>query len=177
MAKYDNSPNVKNFTRKNEQIRVPRILLIKDGVNRGEVNTSEALAMARDAGLDLVEVAPQNKPPVCSILDFGKYKFEQAKKEKDRQRNSGPKEKEVAFRYVIDDNDLQTKINQVKKFLEHGDKVKIVVKFKQRENAHRDQGLALVKKCAEQLAEFATIEKPPGFEGNTVTCRLMQKAK
>lgn len=173
MANKQESP--RNIVRKNEQIRVPKILLVNDGVKIGIKDTADALRMAREAGLDLVEVAANMKPPVCSIMDYGKYKYDQAKRQKDKQKNAGPKEKEISFRYVIDDHDLETKINQIKKFVEHGDKVKIVVKFKARENAHRDQGLALVQKCVTALGELVAIEKPPGFEGNTVTCRVTKK--
>lgn len=167
--------NNKSFVRKNEQIRAPKVLLVKDGARVGQFDTAAAIRMARDAGLDLVEVSPNKDMPVCQIVDYGKFKFEQAKKEKDKQKNAGPKDKEISFRYVIDDGDLQTKINQIRKFLEHGDRVKITVKFKARENAHREQGLALVQKCVQQLTDVASVEKAPGFEGNTVTCRL-QKA-
>lgn len=129
--------------------------------------------MARNEGLDLVEISPQSRPPVCSIMDYGKYKYDE-KKKKQAQKHTGPKEKEVSFRYVIDDHDLNVKINQMKRFLEEGDRVKITVKFKARENAHKDQGMLLIKKCLEQFPD-AVVEKPPGFEGNQIVCRLSPK--
>jgi len=172
--KNNNSKNG-NFVRRNEQIRVNKVLLVKDGQNLGVYPTSEALRMARDANLDLVEVAPQAKPPVCQIMDHGKYLYNQQKKTKNN-RQASQKEKIISFRYVIDDNDLQTKANQIRKFLEKGYKVKIVVKFKSREKAHKDQGFTAIKRCIELLDDIAAIEKPMGMEGSNVTCRIEKKS-
>ena len=121
-----NQQKDKFFVRRNEGIRIPQVLLVEDGVKLGVFKTADALRMARDKGLDLVEVAPHAKPhPVCSIMDYGKYRFEMQQKKKKQEKNSGPKEKEISFRYVIDDHDLQTKVNQIKGYLEKGDRVKI----------------------------------------------------
>ena len=169
-----NQENKKDFTRTNDQIRVPRILLVKDGQKLGEFKTRKALQMARDAGLDLVEVSPNSKPPVCSIMDYGKYQYNKQKKSK--QQSSGRKEKEVSFRYVIDDHDLQTKANQVRKFIEKGMRVKLVVKFKSREKAHKNQGFEAVNKLIKMVEDVVLVEKAPSMEGNNIIARL-DKAK
>jgi len=168
-------PN-KKFVRRNEQIRIPKILLVKDGQNLGQYPTSEALKMAKAEGLDLVEVAPQSRPPVCQIMDYGKYLYEKQKKKK-TQKNSAQKEKEISFRYVISDHDLETKANQARKFIEKGYRVKLIVKFKAREKAHKDQGFVVIKKCVELLDDVAKLDKPVGMEGANVTCRLEAKGE
>jgi len=162
----------KIFVRRNEGIRVPRVLLIKDGQKIGEIATQDAIRMAREEGLDLVEVAANARPPVCHILDFGKYMFDLKKKRKQQLASSGPEEKEVQFRYVISDHDLQTKANQIKRIIGDGDKVRIVVRFKSRENHHREQGLVVINKCLDYLAGAVTVDKAPGFEGNQLVCKV-----
>lgn len=169
-----NRKDDRKFIRRNEQIRCPRVLLVKDGRKLGIFPSFEANRMARDEGLDLVEVAPDANPPVCSIMDYGKYKFDQQRKDKE-QRNLAPKEKEVTFRYVISDHDLEVKVNQAKRILEAGDKVRFVVKFKARENAHKEQGMRAIKKCLELLGESACIEKQPSFEGSQIICKVSLK--
>jgi translation initiation factor IF-3 len=166
----------RNFVRRNEQIRIPRVLIVKEGVRLGVYPTYEAIRMARDEGLDLVEIAPNERPPVCSIMDYGRYKYDQQKKQKERKTNI-QKEKEASFRYVINDHDLLTKTNQIKGWLEEGDRVKITIKFKARENAHREQGMVTIKKCLEKLADISNVEREPGFEGNQIVCRLLPKKK
>lgn len=161
-----------NFVRKNEQIRYNQVLLVKDGVKLGFFSSRDALYQARQAGLDLVEVAPNAKPPVCAIIDYGKYLYEQSKAKKNKSHSI--KEKEIVFRYVIDKNDLNTKINQAKKFLEKGDRVKLVVKFKSREHAHKDQGWNVIKEAIEMLKEYGNVEKPPAMEGNTIAVRIIK---
>jgi len=164
----------KDFVRRNEQIRVPQVLVVEDGRKVGVMATSIALAKAREVGLDLVEVAAQARPPVCQIMDYGKFMFEKQKKEKDKSHNS-QKEKDISFRYVIDEHDLQTKANAAKKFLERGDKVRVVVKFKAREKAHKDKGFEALNKLVGMLTEVAELEKPPMFEGSNITARLQAK--
>lgn len=174
MAKNKAKQQKRNFVRCNERIRIPEVLLVQDGKNLGVVKTSEALAKARSAGLDLVEVAPQARPPVCQIMDYGKYMYEKQKREK-HKASSQQKEKEISFRYVIDDNDLQTKANQIRKFIEKGLKVKVVVKFKAREKAHKDKGFTALEKLIVMLDDVCSVEKAPGFEGHNVTARLDAK--
>ena len=165
----------RDFVRTNEQIRIHQVLLVQDGANLGVVPTREALAKARAAGLDLVEVAPKARPPVCQIMDYGKYMFNKQKKQKTKSMNR--KEKEISFRYVIDVHDLETKANQARKFLEKGQKVKVIVKFKAREKAHKDKGFTAIQKLIDMLEDVASVEKEPAFEGHNITARLdMKKA-
>jgi len=170
MAKKKAKQQKQDFVRSNEQIRIPRVLLVQDGVNLGEIPTREALAKARAAGLDLVEVAPKARPPVCQIMDYGKYMFDKQKRNKTKSANQ--KEKEISFRYVIDIHDLETKANQARKFLSKGQKVKVVVKFKAREKAHKDKGFVAIRKLIEMLEDVASVEKEPSFEGHNITARL-----
>ncbi len=175
MKKHYSQKQNRNFVRKNEQIRVAKILLIKGDQNLGEYSPYDALKLAREEGLDLVEVAPNARPPVCQIMDYGKFLYDQQKKKK-AQKNSTQKEKEISFRYVIDDHDLETKANQARKFLEKGHRVKLIVKFKAREKAHKDQGFVAIKKCIELLDNVASVYKPVAMEGANVTCRLEAKS-
>jgi translation initiation factor IF-3 len=161
----------KNFVRVNERIRIPQILVVHEGKNLGVMNNRDALAKARGLGLDLVEVAPNARPPVCQIMDYGKYRYEKSKRES-KAKSQMRKEKEISFRYVIDDHDLETKANQVRKFLEKGQRVKLVVKFKAREKAHKEKGFVALKKIIAMLEDVASVEKAPGFEGHNITARL-----
>lgn len=164
----------KDFVRHNHMIRVPNVRLVKDGENLGVVSTSQALAEARNSDLDLVEVSPNSKPPVCAIMDYGRYMYERSKKSKEN-KSVKIKEKEISFRYVISEHDLVTKANQARKFLEKGDKVKLVVKFKKREKAHKDQGWDAIKRMVEILSDIAALEKEPAFEGGNISARLELK--
>ncbi len=169
-GKSDKDKAKKNWVRHNEQIRIPQILVIQDGKNLGVMQTKDALALARSVGLDLVEVAPHSRPPVCQILDYGKYMFDKSKK--DKQKSTEQKEKEISFRYVTSDGDLETKANQAKKFLEKGMRVKLTVKFKAREKAHKDMGFDILRKVIEMLKDVSSVETPPKFEGQNVIARL-----
>ena len=169
MASKDRRPD--NFVRSNERIRIYEVLLIHEGQNLGVMRTQDALAKAREIGLDLVEVAPNSRPPVCQIMDYGKHMYEKNKKKKQHV----VKEKEVSFRYVIDDHDLETKANQIRKFIGKGHKVKVVVKFKAREKAHKDKGFVVIEKLIVMLGDVVIVEKSPGFEGHCITARLDKK--
>lgn len=163
----------KDWVRSNEQIRIPQVLVVFDGRNLGVMSNRDALNLARQNNLDLVEVSPNNRPPVCHITDYGKFMFDRSKKQK--QANSKQhqiKEKEIDFRYVIGEADLQTKVNQIRKFLEKGIKVKCVCRFKQREKAHKDQGFEVLNKVIDQLRDVASIEIFPKFEGSNIMCKL-----
>lgn len=163
----------KDWVRHDEQIRLPQIMVIHDGNNLGIMQTRDALALARNLNLNLVEVSPTSRPPVCHIRDYGKFMFERSKKKKENEKKShAPKEKEVDFRYVISDHDLETKANQIKKFLEKGIKVRCVVKFKQREKAHKHMGFELLNKLISKLKDVSSVELAPCFEGGNVVCRL-----
>lgn len=166
-------PERKDGVRCNEHIRIKEVRVIHEGENLGVLSTSEALKRARAAGLDLVEVSPKTRPPVCQIMDYGKFMFDKSKKKK--QQPTSQKEKELSFRYVIGDHDLETKANQARKFLDKGQRVKFVVKFKAREKAHKNQGFDALNKMVELLSDIASVEKAPGFEGHNVTARLEPK--
>ena len=151
----------------NEQIRDREVRLIgEDGQLVGIMSSRDAYKMAQDAGLDLVKIAPKAQPPVCKIVDYGKYRYEQARKEKEAKKKQKTMEvKEVRLSPNIDANDLNTKINQARKFLEHGDKVKVTLRFRGRELAHVEQSKVILDNFAEKLAEIAVIDKPAKFEG------------
>jgi translation initiation factor IF-3 len=148
--------------------------LIDDMGNQvGIVPTRDALEMARERGLDLVEVAPNAVPPVCRLMDYGKFKYEQSRKEREARRNQHVIElKEVRIRPKIDDHDLETKGRRAAKFLDDGDKVKLTVLFRGRENAHPEIGRALLDQLGEQLRSHGTIEQPPRLEGKAMTMLL-----
>lgn len=170
--KPDHRKPKKDWVRHNDQIRIPQIVVIHEGKNLGTMQTRDALNLARSLNLDLVEVAPTARPPVCHIRDYGKFMFDRSKKKKESERSAGPKEKEIDFRYVIGEHDLETKANQIRKFLDKGIKVKCVCKFKAREKAHKDQGFAILNKLIEMLKDSSTVEMAPRFEGQNVICRL-----
>jgi translation initiation factor IF-3 len=139
----------------------------------GIVPTRDALEMARERGLDLVEVAPNAVPPVCRLMDYGKFKYEQSRKEREARRHQHVIElKEVRIRPKIDDHDLETKGRRAAKFLDDGDKVKLTVLFRGRENAHPEIGRALLEQLGELLRPHGTIEQPPRLEGKAMTMLL-----
>jgi translation initiation factor IF-3 len=161
----------------NEQIRDREVRVI--GVN-GEVvgimPTKEALKLAREAELDLVKVAPQAKPPVCKIVDYGKLRYEMSRKEKEARKKQKTMEiKEVRISPNIDTNDLNTKVNMARKFLQHGDKVKVTLRFRGRELAHVEQTKGILDEFAEKLSDVAVIDKPAKFEGRSMIMFLTQK--
>lgn len=165
-------PENSDYVRRNEQIRHNRVLVVYDGNKLGEMSSRDAQFKARELGLDLVEVAPNARPPVCSIMDYGKFQYEKSKKQ---PAPSVQKEKEFVLRYVIDDHDLLTKMNQAKRFLEKGDRVKIIIRFKARENAHRDEGWVVIDKAVNMLAEVGSPEKPPAMDGNRIVVKMVKK--
>ena len=151
----------------NDRIRAPEIRLIgADGENVGVVSPARALDMAHDAGLDLVEISPNATPPVCKIMDFGKYKYEQQKRESEARKKQKVIEiKEVKFRPNTDTNDYDVKMRNVFKFLENGDKVKVTLRFRGREMAHQELGRDLLNRVAEDVKELGKIENMPKMEG------------
>ena len=166
----------KDFVRTNERIRIHEVRVIHDKENLGVMKTKDALHLARKAGLDLVEVSPNSRPPVCSIMDFGKYQFEKSKKA--TKQPASQKEKEISFRYVISDHDLETKANQARKFLEKGNRVKLVVKFERREKAHKSEGFVVMEKMLEILSDVAQLDTKPILEGGNVVARVdLKKSK
>ncbi len=163
--------------RVNERIRVPQVRLVdENGKMVGVVSTKQALEMARDRGYDLVEVSPGASPPVCRIMDYGKYKYEQNKKAKRaKKKQHAMHVKEIKMRPKIEPHDYAFKINHARKFLEHNDKVKFHLIFRGREVTHPDIGLRILSKVAEDLADIATVEAGPKKEGMVMTMVLCPK--
>src|SRR5438874_9941552 len=161
--------------RMNEQIRLSPIRLIgAAGEQLGIVPTSQAQEMAREAGLDLVEVAPTDRPPVCKIMDYGKFRYEQSRKQ-NKQKSHQQKLKEIRVRPKTGDHDVETKINQARKFLEHKDKVLVNVLFRGRELQHIEEGQRIIKGILEKLVDVAKVEKAPSMEGKRMTAMLAPK--
>ncbi|UCF66018.1 MAG: translation initiation factor IF-3 [bacterium] len=161
----------------NDQIRVQNVRLIApDGEQIGVVSTSEALQKAENYGLDLVEVSPNAKPPVCRIMDYGKYKYEQSKKEKiSKKKQHTIVVKELRLRPRTDDHDLETKLRHARKFLEQKNKVKITIFFRGREMAYRDFGTELMEKVIHLLEDIAKVESEPKMEGRRMIMVLTAK--
>jgi len=162
----------------NEQIRVREVRLIDDkGEQRGIVPTLEAIKMAREAGVDLVEVAPQSVPPVCKLLNYGKYKFEQEKKIKDsRKKVKGGELKEIRMQPKIADHDLDFKAKHVRDFLEEGNKVKVTIRFRGRELAHTERGGDVLNAVLARLEGCFVVDKPPAMEGRFMSMVISPKA-
>ena len=161
----------------NEQIRDREVRLIgADGAQLGIMSAREANQKAQEAGLDLVKIAPQAKPPVCKIIDYGKYKYEQTRREKEARKKQKTVElKEVRLSPNIDTNDLNTKVGAARKFLSKGDRVKVTLRFRGREMAHMHQTKYILDEFAEKLSDIAVIEKAPKVEGRTMTITLAEK--
>ncbi len=161
----------------NEQIRDREIRLIgEDGEQLGIMPAKEALRIAREAELDLVKIAPTAKPPVCKIIDYGKYRYEQARKEKEaRKKQKTIDVKEVRLSPNIDSNDLNTKVNAARKFIEKGDRVKVTLRFRGREMAHMQSSKQILDVFAEKLSDIAVVEKAPKLEGRSMTMFLAEK--
>lgn len=157
----------KDEHRINERIRVPQVRLIDEKGNQvGVVDTREALQMARDRGLDLMEVSAASSPPVCKICDYGKFKYEKKKKEHDaRKKQTVIKVKEVQLRPQTEDHDLDYKFRNIRTFLEEGDKAKITVMFRGREIQYADQGFKMMRDLVKRTEDIAVVEAPPKLEG------------
>lgn len=164
--------------RVNRRIQAREVRLIdEEGGQRGIVSTRQALEMAEEVGLDLVEVAPQAKPPVCKLMDYGKFKYIQKQKAKEAKRNSTQIQvKEVKLRPKTDDNDVQTKIRHIRRFLSEGDKAKVTVMFRGREITHKDRGFKVLNRIQVELEEEANVELRPKMEGRTMIMILSPKA-
>lgn len=154
----------------NDMISAPTVLLIdQSGEKRGVVPTRQAIELAVAAGLDLVEVSPGTQPPVCKILDFGKFKYQQQKKKTEARKKQKVVEiKEIKMRPNIDDHDYEVKTKAMRRFFEDGDKVKVTLKFKGREAAHQERGMELLKRVEAEFETVAKVEQSPTFEGKQV---------
>ena len=163
--------------RVNEDIAVLRVRLVDErGGMVGIVGRNEALAMAADAGLDLVEIAPGADPPVCKILDFGKFKYEEQKKKNEaRKKQKIIEVKEIKLRPSIDDHDYQVKMRSMNKFIEEGDKVKVTMRFRGRELAHQELGMNVLMRVKEDLDGIAKVEQTPRMEGRQMTMVVSPK--
>ena len=161
----------------NEQIRAAEVRLIgPDGEQIGIMPIREALAQAAEAHLDLVEVAPQANPPVCRIMDYGKFKYQQSKKQQEaRRRQTTIQVKEIKVRPKIEEHDMGFKLKNSRRFLSEGDKVKISVIFRGREIAHTDRGLKILAQMAEDLADVGTVEQAPKLEGRSMSMIVSPK--
>lgn len=170
-------PPTKEGPRINHEIRIPQIQLIDaEGTNHGVISTSEALAMAEAAGLDLVEIAPTSVPPVCKILDFGRFKYQSQKKAAEaRKKQKTVEVKEIKMRPNIDTHDYEVKMKAMNRFFEEGDKVKVTLKFRGREMAHQELGLKLLLQVKEDTLGIAKVEAEPKLEGRQMMMVLAPK--
>ncbi|HPE16753.1 MAG TPA: translation initiation factor IF-3 [Oscillospiraceae bacterium] len=161
----------------NEEIRDREVRLVsQDGEQLGIMSAREALAVAQERELDLVKISPNAKPPVCKLMDYGKFRFEQTKREKEARKNQHVVEiKEVRMSPGIDINDFNVKLRNAQKFLADGDRVKVTVRFRGREMAHTNLGEALLLKFAEQCQEVGTLDKNPKLDGRHMTMFLSSK--
>jgi translation initiation factor IF-3 len=172
--RFDRRPPERDTTRINDRIRVPEVRLVgEDGKQIGVVATSEALAYAQERDLDLVEVAPDARPPVCRVLDYSKYKYEQIQKQKQaRKHQQQINIREIKFRPKIAQNDYDTKKGHVRRFLKGKDRVKVTIMFRGREVTHPDRGVALLEKLAEELSDVGVVEQQPLQDGRNMTMML-----
>jgi translation initiation factor IF-3 len=167
-------PVQKDGPRINEEIRVREVHLIDtEGHNLGNVPIAEALAKAQEVGLDLVEIAPNASPPVCKLLDYGKYKYQEQKKQAEaRKKQKVVEVKEIKFRPMIDDHDYDVKMRSMKRFFEEGDKVKVTLRFRGREMAHQELGVKLLDRVKDDTGKIAKVESEPRFEGRQMVMVL-----
>jgi translation initiation factor IF-3 len=172
--RFDRRPPERDPTRINERIRVPEVRLIgEDGEQIGVLKIDDALRYAQERDLDLVEVAPEAKPPVCRVLDYSKYKYEQAQKLKQaRKHQQQITIREIKFRPKIAQHDYDTKRGHVERFLRHKDKVKVTIMFRGREVTHPERGVAILDRLAEELSEYGVVEQRPLQDGRNMTMML-----
>ncbi|MEP1577168.1 MAG: translation initiation factor IF-3 [Roseibium album] len=167
-------PPTKEGPRTNQEIRVREVQLIDhEGANRGVISTEEAMEIAMDAGLDLVEIQPNANPPVCKILDYGRYKYQAQKKAAETRKKQKTVEiKEIKMRPNIDTHDYEVKMRNMLRFFNDGDKVKVTLRFRGREMAHQDLGMNLLNKVREETSEIAKVESSPKLEGRQMVMVL-----
>jgi translation initiation factor IF-3 len=165
--------------RLNDEITVPQVRLIdEEGENVGVLSITEALEAAQQAGVDLVEISPNMDPPVCRVMDYGKFLFEKKKQQSAAKRKQKQVQvKEVKFRPGTDEGDYQVKLRNLHRFLEEGDKAKVTMRFRGREHAHRELGLELLQRVEQDLVEVAIVESKPAMEGRQMVMVLTPKKK
>ena len=174
LARRTNQQENRDSVRINNNIRISPIRVVsEEGEQLGIIPTEEALDRARDAGLDLVEVAPNERPPVCRIMDYGKYKYDKNKKK--NAGHSHTKTKEIRLRPKTGEEDIRTKIRRAEKFLQHKDKVQVSVLFRGREMAHIEEGHKVMEMVIETLSEFGKVETPPQQHGRRIICMIAPK--
>ncbi len=174
LARRNQLPDTRDSTRINNNIRITPIRVVsEDGEQLGIISTDDALARARDAGLDLVEVAAGERPPVCRIMDYGKFKYEKKKKKNSGQAHT--KTKEIRLRPKTGDEDIRTKIRQAEKFLANKDKVQVSVLFRGREMAHIEEGRKVMKMVIEVLSEHGKVETSPQQHGRRMIAMIAPK--
>ncbi len=158
----------------NERIRIsPVVVIDKDGENLGTKGIKDAQYMARKDGLDLVEISPNSRPPVCRIMDYSKYKYEKSIKEKNKKRSSQTVQtKEIRLRPSIGKHDIDTKIKAARKFLAQGNKVQFRLQYRRRENAHKDQGFSVLDGILEELKDVGLVASKPKLNGNNLNCLI-----
>ena len=168
-----------DLTRVNTRIRVPEVRLIgADGGQMGLFQTRDALNKARDLGLDLVEISPNARPPVCKIMDYGKYKYEQSNKQHEAKKKQVVIHlKEMQIRPSTGEHDFQVKVEHIRRFLEHGDKAKVTVRFRGRELAHTETGRAMLDKVVKELSDISEVDQMPRREGKVIHLILKPKGK
>jgi len=174
--KVERNQPTQNQTRINNQIRISQVRVIsEDGEQLGIISTEQALNRARDIGLDLVEVAPNEKPPVCRIMDFGKYKYEKSKKRAGQSASHHGKTKEIRLRPKTGEHDIGFKVKQAVGFLQHKDKVQVSVIFRGREMAHVEEGRRVMENVVKVLLEFGKLESTPQQMGKRMICTISPK--
>ena len=163
--------------RRNEMIRAREVRVIAaDGEQKGIMQRNEAIALAREAGLDLVEVSSNAKPPACHIMDYGKFKYEQQKKKQEaKKRQSVVQIKEIKVRPKTDDHDYETKVRHIRRFLEDGDRCKVTVFFRGREIVHKDRGVSILDRIVQDLADVAKVDQEARAEGRTLQMLLVPR--
>ncbi|MGK2936824.1 MAG: translation initiation factor IF-3 [Solirubrobacteraceae bacterium] len=172
--RFDRRPPERDQTRINDRIRVPEVRLIDEsGKQVGVMKTEKALSYAQSRDLDLVEVAPEARPPVCRVLDYSKYKYEQAQKAKAaRKHQTSINVREIKFRPKIAEHDYATKKGHVERFLRHKDKVKVTIMFRGREVTHPERGTMILERLAEDLADLCQVDQRPQQDGRNMTMLL-----
>jgi translation initiation factor IF-3 len=162
-----------NFVRVNEQIRFSPVRVVKDKVQLGVMRVEEARRLAKDEGLDLVEIVPNARPPVCEIIDYGKFRYQQSIKEKEKKQKAKQTEiKEIRLSVKIADNDVDTKGKTARRFLMEGKKVQFNLLFRNRELAHQEEGFKVVQKIIKEVEDICKVELHPKMEGKRIICRV-----